>query len=123
MSRGGAITRFLHGAGSRDIVANAGDRRLRAILTASNLRAYTPRTTWRVPELQVKIRGAAERGYAVCSEEILINDISVAAPILDRDGEPVAAVNVAVSKLRYTAAAAETRFAPLVIETAQAISG
>lgn len=95
----------------------------RAVLTASNLHAYTPRTTWRVPDLLVRIWGAAERGYAVCSEEILINDISIAAPVLDRDGKPVAAVNVAVSKLRYTAAAAETRFAPLVIETAQAISG
>lgn len=95
----------------------------RPILAASNLRAYTPHTTWRIPDLLGRIRGAAARGYAVCSEEILINDISVAAPVLDREGKPVAAVNLAVSKLRHTVAAVETRFASLVVETAQAISG
>ncbi len=93
------------------------------ILDASTLRPYTPHTTWRMPELQVKLREAAARGYAVCSEEMLINDISVAAPILDGDGRPVAAVNVAVSKLRCDVATAVHQFAPLVVTTAQAISG
>jgi DNA-binding IclR family transcriptional regulator len=93
-----------------------------AILDASTLRAYTPHTTWRMPELQAKLREAAVRGYAVCSEEMLINDISVAAPILDSEGRPVAAVNVAISKLRCDAPTAESRFAPLVVNTAQAIS-
>lgn len=94
-----------------------------AILDASTLRPFTPHTTWRMPEVQMKLQEAAARGYAVCSEEILINDISVAAPILDGDGRPVAAVNVAVSKLRCDAATAERQFAPLVVTTAQAISG
>lgn len=122
MSRWGAITCFLHGAGSCDIVANARDRGSGRSYRFEPSRLYPPHDM-ACSRLARQDLGAAERGYAVCSEEILINDISIAAPVLDRDGKPVAAVNVAVSKLRYTAAAAETRFAPLVIETAQAISG
>ena len=94
-----------------------------AILRASTLRAYTPHTTWRMPELTFKLRDAAARGYAVCSEEILVNDVSEAAPILDGAGRPVAAVNLAVSKLRCEAPEAARNFAPLVVATAQAISG
>jgi IclR family pca regulon transcriptional regulator len=94
-----------------------------AILRASKLRAFTPHTVWHLPELRARLRQAAARGYAVCAEEILFNDISVAAPVLDGDGRPVGAVNVAVSKEHCDAATAERRFAPLVMATAQAISG
>jgi len=94
-----------------------------AILRASRLNPYTPYTTWRMPDLLAKLELAAERGYAVCVDEMTINDISVAAPVLDTDGRPIAAVNVGVSKLRIDAAAAEAQFAPLVVATAQAISG
>lgn len=62
-------------------------------------------------------------GYAVCADEMLINDVSVAAPVLDSSGHPMAAVNTAVSKTRFTVAAAERRFAPRVLATAQAKSG
>jgi DNA-binding IclR family transcriptional regulator len=93
------------------------------ILAASKLRAYTPYTTWRMPELLARLEQAATRGYAICSEEMLINDVSVAAPILYGDGRPIGAVNLAVSKVRWDAAEAERRFAPLVVSIAQAISG
>jgi len=94
-----------------------------AILRASKLKPYTPHTTWRMPDLLAKLEVAAMRGYAVCVDEMTMNDISVAAPVLDTDGRPIAAVNVGVSKLRIDATAAEAQFAPLVVATAQAISG
>ena len=94
-----------------------------AILRASNLRPYTPQTTWRMPDLLAKAAPSRARGYAICVEEMQANDISVAAPILGADGRPVGAVNIAVSQIRCSAALAEQRFAPLVISAAEAISG
>jgi len=93
-----------------------------AILHASNLRPYTPSTTWHLPELLAKIAASRIRGYAMCVEEMQANDISVAAPILGADGRPVGAINIAVSKIRCTPEAAEQRYAPLVISAASAIS-
>lgn len=94
-----------------------------AILHASNLRAYTPRTVWTLPELLANIRTAAANGYALCAEQMQANDISVAAAIMGADGRPVGAVNIAVSKARCDEETAAQRYAPLVISTAGAISG
>ena len=55
-------------------------------------------------------------------EELFINDISVAAPVLGSGGEPIAAVNIAVSKLRCGVSDAESRYAPLVTGAASAMS-
>ena len=95
---------------------------LRAILEASTLRAYTAHTTWHMPDILTKIRETEARGYAICVDEMMADDISVAAAIVDADGRPIGAVNIAVSKLRCEPDAAEHRFAPLVTSTAQAIS-
>jgi DNA-binding IclR family transcriptional regulator len=94
----------------------------RALLEQSTLRAYTPHTTVRVPDLIRKVGEVSARGYAICIEEMLLDDISIAAPIVDRGGQPIGAVNIAVSKARCTPDMAEYRFGPLVISTAQAIS-
>lgn len=94
-----------------------------AILRSSKLRQYTPYTVCRLPELIARLQAAAERGYAVCADEMLINDVSIAAPVLDGSGHPVAAVNIAVSKTRFTVVAAERQFAARVLATAQAMSG
>lgn len=94
-----------------------------AILRASRLRQYTPYTVCRLPELIARLQVTKARGYAVCADEMLINDVSIAAPVLDGSGRPVAAVNIAVSKTRFTVAAAERQFAARVLATAQAISG
>ena len=95
---------------------------VRAILETSTLRAYTAHTTRHMPDILTKIRETEVRGYAICVDEMTADDISVAAAIVDADGRPIGAVNIAVSKLRYEPDAAEHRFAPLVTSTAQAIS-
>lgn len=94
----------------------------RTVLSASNLRAYTPHTTWRMPDLLRKLAETAQRGYAVARDEIFPGDISIAAPILGPAGRPVAAVNIAVSGLRIQADEAERQFSSLVISAARSMS-
>jgi DNA-binding IclR family transcriptional regulator len=93
-----------------------------AILDASTLCAYTPHTIWQRDEVSDRIRQTAERGYAICTGQILVTEVSVAAPVLDATGRAIGAVNLSVSKLRFDAAAADEKFAPLVCSTAQALS-
>ncbi|PSC05629.1 IclR family transcriptional regulator [Alsobacter soli] len=93
-----------------------------AILDRSNLAAHTPHTTWKRDDLIAKIRLAAKQGYATAFEEFYIGDASVAAAILDAKGRPQAAVNVAVSCMRYARDEIAPRFAPIVVATAHAMS-
>jgi DNA-binding IclR family transcriptional regulator len=93
-----------------------------AVLERCDRRAHTPHTTTALPALAARLAEAARRGYLVTAEELFVNDVSVAAPVLGAEGEPLAAVNIAVSRLRCAPAEAETRYAPLVTGAAAAMS-
>jgi DNA-binding IclR family transcriptional regulator len=110
-------------APGRAILSQLPPAKVRELLDNVPLRAYTPHTITRVSDILDKINAARLKGYSVCIEEMRLDDISVAAPVLGNDGQPVGAVNIAVSKARYTPELAELRFAPLVISAGRAISG
>ncbi len=93
-----------------------------AILERSNLRPYTPMTTWDKDALVDKIRKTAERGYAVSIEEYYLGDLSFASAIVDQANVPIAAINLAVSTSRFTPQEAEERFSRLVVAAAASIS-
>lgn len=93
-----------------------------AILEDSDLRAHTPSTIWKRADLRDALRRSAARGYAVAFEEVYLGDASIAAAILDANGQPEAAVNIAVSCSRYSREEVEARFSTLVIAAAHAIS-
>lgn len=93
-----------------------------AILKKSDLRSYTPSTTWQLEKLLEKIREAAEKGYSTSFEEYYPGDLSIAAAIVDQNRAPVGAINVAVSASRFTPEEATASFAPLVVSAASAAS-
>jgi DNA-binding IclR family transcriptional regulator len=92
------------------------------VLRRSELRAYTPATTWRLPELIARLETTAARGFAMAIEEIFTGDISLAAAITGVRGGPVGAVSLSVSRVRMSPEQAEQEFAALVTATAQALS-
>src|SRR5690606_21003722 len=98
------------------------EREARAVIDASELIAYTPSTTHRRGALLQKMKLSAARGYATAFEEYYHGDLSIAAAILDSDGRPVGAINVAVSRARFTPEEAEARFAGPVVAAAQSAS-
>lgn len=93
-----------------------------AILGRSDLRPFTPQTTWRYDELIAKLDHAAAKGYGTAFEEYFHGDLSISAAILDARAAPIGALNIAVSRSRYTPEEAEERFAPLVVAAAHSIS-
>ena len=68
-----------------------------AILRASNRVRYTASTTIELPELMAKIEHAALTGWALVDNELEDGLTSVAAPVRNRAGVVVAAVNVSMS--------------------------
>lgn len=91
------------------------------ILKRSDLRPYTPRTVYALDRLIEKLDLASDRGYATAFEEFYPGDLSIASAIVNPGGEPVGAVNVAVSKARFGPKEAEKTFSSLVVATALAI--
>lgn len=92
-------------------------------LESSDLRAFTPHTTWRLAPLLHKLEMTAKRGYATAFDEFFLGDLSTAAAIVDPQGRPLGAINIAVSRARFTPEQVEERFAPMVVAAARAISG
>ena len=93
-----------------------------ALIDRMDLKPYTPTTTWKRDELLAKIAKSAVSGYATAFEEFYHGDLSVAAAITGSGGVPVGALNIAVSRARFTPEEMEERFAPLVVAAAGSVS-
>jgi IclR family pca regulon transcriptional regulator len=104
------------------ILSHLPEEEAKAILDRSDLRPFTPHTTWDRDKLLAKIKLSASQGYAKALEEYFHGDLSLAAAILDKTGAPVGALNVAVSSSRFTPEEAEKSFAHLVVAAAHSIS-
>jgi IclR family KDG regulon transcriptional repressor len=72
-----------------------------AILSASDLRKYTPLTRTRLAEIKQNLCEVAERGYARDDQELERGLSGVAAPIRARDGRVIAAVGMAGPTQRF----------------------
>jgi IclR family pca regulon transcriptional regulator len=94
----------------------------RAVLDRSDLRPFTPNTTYRLKDILKKLEVSAKRGFATAFEEYYHGDLSLAAAILDPKGRPVGAINIAVSRARFSPEEAEERFSPLVVAAAMSVS-
>jgi DNA-binding IclR family transcriptional regulator len=68
--------------------------------------------------LVADLEQTVKRGYAVTAEEMTLGTCSVAAPILDRAGQPVAAVGAVVHSIRVDPA----KLAPLILLAAEGIA-
>ena len=93
-----------------------------AIVERSTLRRFTPTTLHQLSAIQARIAEAREAGYAWANQEYYRGDLTIAAPILDEGGRPVAAINIAGTTSRSTLDDLREQFAPLLIAAARAAS-
>ncbi len=92
-----------------------------AVLDRSDLRPLTEYTITDRRRLMAELRRIRMRGYAVNEQEVALGVRGIAAPILSAAGRPVAAINISTPR-PLGPREIETALAPLVIETAGAIS-
>jgi len=106
----------------RVLLAGLGERELKEYLKRVGLAALTGRTVSSRTALKREIDRVRRDGYCIVDQELEEGLRSLAAPVRDRTGTVVAAVNISTQAARYTAAALRRELIPPLLQTAQAIS-
>ncbi|PWI14143.1 IclR family transcriptional regulator [Streptomyces sp. Act143] len=105
----------------RVILAHLPDQERALALSRADLRALTPRTIVSAEVLRAELDRVRRQGYAVVDQELEEGLRSVAAPVRDRDGEVVAAVNIPVHASRNTVASIRRDLLPHLLDTVAGI--
>lgn len=82
---------------------------------------HTPRTLLDRTVLGEELEQAAVDGYAVSVNQNILNEIAMAAPILDKSGYPVAAVQCSSTILKTSVEEMRQTIAPRLVEVANSI--
>ena len=93
-------------------------RRLKSL----RIEAYTPSTITDVQALFDRVQEDHEQGFSIVDEELERGLRSIAVPIVDRNGQAIAALNVSTHSTRTTRNEMRDRFLPSLRATAQQIS-
>ncbi|GHF18742.1 IclR family transcriptional regulator [Amycolatopsis deserti] len=113
--------RPLHGSAVGKLMAAFDDELAKRVLSSSRLEQYTPLTLTNRATLRAEYAEIRERGYSVSDGESVEGIIGLATPIVNANGEAVAAVHVSAPRGRL----AEDRL-PVVVShmlaTAAAVS-
>ncbi|EOM76942.1 IclR family transcriptional regulator [Rhodococcus rhodnii] len=106
----------------RVLLAGLGDVELDAYLGAVELTPLTGRTLASPTALRNELANVRSDGFSIVDEELEEGLRSLAAPIRDRDGAVVAAVNISTQAARYTLDAVHDSLVPAVVAAAADIS-
>jgi DNA-binding IclR family transcriptional regulator len=117
---GSRLPAFCTAAG-RAILARLDADTALAMLAAAQRTPMTKRTVTDLAGLRRALSTARELGYALNDQEAFVGDISIAAPLMNRVGEPVGAVNIAVPSPRWALADVLRRLVPQLLKTARDI--
>lgn len=110
-------------AGGRACMAHLPRDEVMTLLNQAELRPVTPKTLLDPDAILARIELARREGYCLSQEEMLIGEVVIGAAILDQQGRPVGAIHIAGSLAEWPAARFASRFAPLALEGARALSG
>ncbi|RVW11394.1 IclR family transcriptional regulator [Prescottella agglutinans] len=106
----------------RVLLAGLSPADLDAYLASVELTPLTGRTIATPDALRTELDKIRSDGFCVVDQELEEGLRSLAAPIRDRDGAVVAAVNISTQSARYTTEAVYDTLVPAAVATADAIS-
>lgn len=106
----------------RVLLAGLPPEQLSARLAGLTLTAHTPRTVTDPAQLAAHIAQVREQGYSVVDEELEPGLVSMAAPLRDRSGRVVAALNLSGQSSRTPRALMERDFLPRLLDAAAQIN-
>lgn len=105
----------------KSILAHLPEEELRAIWKSSKIVAYTDKTIVRLPDMLQEAEQIRKQGYALDMEEHEEGVRCIAAPILDANRNPIAAISLSAPVMRLDERRIE-ELVPLVLETAEKIA-
>lgn len=106
----------------RVLLAGLPDDTLVARLQGLPLQRFTQHTTVDLPNLLAHIRQARSQGWCLINQELEEGLISIAAPLTNRAGQTVAALNISGQANRTSAEVMQASMLPALLRAAQTIS-
>jgi IclR family pca regulon transcriptional regulator len=106
----------------RVLLAGLPETQRRARLAQDALPALTARTVIDADALMALLEGVREQGYALVDGELEEGVVSMAAPIVNRAGRVVAAINVSALDSRMPSDQMRKRLLPRLLESAASIN-
>lgn len=103
------------------LLAGLSEDELTAYLGAARLDRFTPHTLTSPDAVRAELAEVARQGWAMVDQELEEGLRSVAAPIRDRKGSVIAAVNLSTHASRTTAESVRKDLVPPLLATATAI--
>ncbi|WP_417426870.1 IclR family transcriptional regulator [Hoeflea sp.] len=108
-------------SGGRSVMSHLSEDRVLDILSRSDRRKLTPRTTTDIAEILARIEEVRKTGYSLAVEEVLVGEVAVGAAILDASGAPVAAIHVVGTLGEWAPDEFVRRVGPLLSAAANAL--
>ena len=121
MPIGSRIPMYCSGSG-RAYLSVLGDDEIHSMLESSDRVTFTQHTLTDTSSIFKRIQISRAQGYATNQEEMFLGDMTIAAPVVNSHGLPVASVHVVVPCSRWTLPDAEQKMASSVIQCARSIS-
>lgn len=106
----------------RVLLAGLPDGEVRGLLRASELRARTRNTVTEPEAVLAKVQQARRQGWCLVNQELEEGVVSIAAPLIDRSGRTIAALNISGQANRTPARQMQEAMLPPLLEAARAIS-
>ena len=105
----------------RAILSKMAPDKATAFLTGARRHPMTPYTITGLEQNMELVEIARQKGFAITVQEFLVGEIAVSAPVLNKDGTPIAAVYIAANLAEWPKERAEQELAPIAMEAAGAI--
>ena len=121
MPIGSRIPMYCTGGG-RAYLSGLADDEIRGVLQDSQLIELTRHTITDADAIFERVQTSRKQGYATNKEEMFLGDMTIAAPIFNSNGLPVAAVHVVVPSSRWSMEDAELKMGSAIVQCARAIS-
>lgn len=86
------------------------------------LKVFTPRTVMDRDEIRQSINETTANGFSVTRDQMLLNEVAIAAPILGPDGRALAGVQCSVSAYTWDDERLHSEILPGLLDTANSIS-
>jgi len=106
----------------RVLLAGLDEADLRQRLRDSGVQRNTEHTVTDIEELVERIGQVREQGWSLVNQELEEGLISVAAPILNRNGKVMAAINISGQVNRTDVQAIQERYLPALLQRSRSIS-
>ena len=106
----------------RVLLADLPDAELRQRLQASARLARTRHTITEVNELVARVLTVRKQGWSLVDQELEEGLVSLAAPVTDREGRTVAALNISGQAMRTSAKTMQSQMLPSLLAAAHTIS-